>query len=216
MFRAVAVATIFLACATIFAGESPASIEPAPSAPPPTLGVVPDETNFDAGLKVKTVKAGSTAAALGIQAGDLIKSINGKSITSKDELRQVMDSTKVGDPIEVLFVHEAQAKNVTGTVLETRKIKDFDEDIKELGDKVDKIHSLMPQKQDLTLADLVLKIQEIEDNLPDAIAKFKQQYPNGEFNISFKIEIISDKTAVNPVNLMDQGAGETSAPPPQK
>ena len=60
-------------------------------------------------------------------------------------------------------------------------------------------------------------LKEIEDNMPAAVAEFKKQYPNGEFNIHIKIDIVSDKTAKDPITIGNQpgtqlGPDQATAP----
>jgi membrane-associated protease RseP (regulator of RpoE activity) len=213
------IAALAFSLPVAFAAEDPVPPTPGengqPSPPAPTLGVVIDDGNFDqGGLSVKTVKAGSTAAALGIQTGDRLKIINGRTIESVTSLQQVMQATKIGAPISAQVTRNGEIKTLSGTVLEPPKINDVSKGVRDLREQVAGLRDAMPQKQDLTLAEVVQKLQEIEDKLPEAVAKFKQQYPNGEFNIKFQVEIISDKNAKNPVNLMDQGAAPEGAVKP--
>lgn len=216
------VAATFLNVPAVQAMENPAPPPPGSTAPAPSpqLGVVIDEANFDAskdqGLLVKSVKPSTTAAALGIQPGDYLKILNGKTVASVQSLKQIMETAKVGDPISAQISRSGEVKTFTGTVLEAPKLKNVGDEVTKLRDDIARMHELVPQKKDLTLAEVVQALQEIEDKLPEAVAKFKQQYPNGEFNISFKVEIVSDKNAKNPVNLMETSKPDGEGAAPQK
>jgi len=45
------------------------------------------------------------------------------------------------------------------------------------------------------------KLQDIEKDLPKAAEAFKKVYPNGEFRIVISLEITSDKTAKDPIDI---------------
>jgi S1-C subfamily serine protease len=57
---------------------------------------------FTPGVYVAEVLNGGSAAAAGIQSGDVITKINGKNVTSLPELREMVGRSKVGDTLVVL------------------------------------------------------------------------------------------------------------------
>ncbi len=57
---------------------------------------------FTPGVYVAEVLDGGSAAAAGIQSGDIITKINGKNVTTLPELREMVGRSKVGDTLVVL------------------------------------------------------------------------------------------------------------------
>jgi hypothetical protein len=47
-------------------------------------------------------------------------------------------------------------------------------------------------------------LKDIEAGLPRAVAAFKKQFPDGEFDIRLQVVISSDKNAKNPVEFSNQ------------
>jgi membrane-associated protease RseP (regulator of RpoE activity) len=224
------------------AGEAPPATVPPVTAPgtvkpvvvnptpKPFLGVKVDENaaNFDPGLglPVTTVIPGSTAANLGIQIGDLLRSFNGAPLAAEADLAAAIGKTKVGDEVTVELTRPAAAagtppekKTVTGQITVRPQVGTINKDIAALREEVLALRKAQDERKakELSLADMLKMLKDIEDNMPAAVAEFKKQYPKGEFNIQIKIDITSDKSAKQPITIGNQpdaalNPGNVSAP----
>lgn len=216
-------ALVLVLNATLVAGEVPTPVTPAPAtpkpvvvspAPKPFLGVKVDEnaSNFDPsqGLPVSAVIPGSTAATIGVQVGDLLRSFNGVKLSAEADLAAAIGKTKVGDEISVELTRvngTAQDKlTLKGQITVRPQVGTINKDIAALREEVLALRRLQDERRakELSLADMLKMLKEIEDNLPAAVAEFKKQYPKGEFNIQIKIDIVSDKTAKEPITIGNQ------------
>ena len=212
------------------AGEA----QPNPVTPPtntvspaakPFLGVNVDEAaaSFDPaqGLPVTVVIPGSTAAALGIMAGDLLVSFNGKSLRSQADLAAALSASKVGDTVTIELTRKqgdkSEKKAFSGPLTERPQVRTLNTDLAKLRDEVVQLRAKTEEKkkQEISLADILQQLKEIEQNLPAAVAEFKKQYPNGDFNISIKIDIVSDRTAKKPIEVGNQPQADVKAEDPK-
>ena len=66
-----------------------------------------------AGAQVSEVRSGAPAAAAGLQAGDVITSVDGRSVTSVAALQSAIDSRKPGDTVRIGYVRDGVAHTVT-------------------------------------------------------------------------------------------------------
>ncbi len=67
-----------------------------------TVGAIPDNahdkyTELPEGLYVSAVTPGTDAEAKGVQAGDIITEVNGKPVTTTEEIVEIKNTLKVGD-----------------------------------------------------------------------------------------------------------------------
>ena len=89
------------------------------------LGVVMSgDASENQGVKISDIVEESTAAELGLQAGDLITNINNTKITNADELIAEMKKQAVGDKIAVMFVRDGQTQKATAT-LTARPVRNY-------------------------------------------------------------------------------------------
>jgi putative serine protease PepD len=70
------------------------------------------------GALVSAVTAKSGAAQAGIQQGDVIKSVNGKSINTSDDLVAIIQGATVGDKVTIVFTRDGAEKTVSATLTE--------------------------------------------------------------------------------------------------
>ena len=80
-----------------------------------TLGVMPDYSYSGKGLKIDGVSKARPAEKAGIQAGDIIKKLAGKEITSIYDYMEVLSSHEKGEKVEAEFLRGAETKKVTVT-----------------------------------------------------------------------------------------------------
>jgi putative serine protease PepD len=83
----------------------------------PALGVSVTEAE-GGGALVSNVTAGSAAAKAGLQQGDVITSVNGKSVNASDDLVGIIQSASVGDKVTIVFTRNGAEKTVTATLAE--------------------------------------------------------------------------------------------------
>lgn len=222
MFRHVALITALLLPVALSAGDAPTPppVTPTPKpvvvnpAPKPFLGVKVDEnaSNFDPsqGLPVSAVIPGSTAATIGVQVGDLLRTFNGAKLGAEADLAAAIGKTKVGDEVvlELVRVNGTAQEKLTlkGQITVRPQVGAINKDIAALREEVLALRKLQEERRakELSLADMLKMLKEIEDNMPAAVAEFKKQYPKGEFNIQIKIDIVSDKTAKEPITIGNQ------------
>ncbi len=218
--RSFAVVALLIAIAGGFRGEAPAPAPgpaPAPAPAPakderPQLGVQIDErsSTFDKGLPVLHVIPGSTAAAMGIQVGDLITSVNGTNMTRVADLQTLMPTLKIGDAISIDVQRGAEKKTLSGSMQRAASIRGVADEVRDMRRELDdaRRQAGLGDKKEPTLAEILQMLGEIEKQLPKAVAEFKKQYPDGEFDIDLKIRIVSDKKAKDPIDLVPQDAAE--------
>ncbi len=218
-----------LACPSAASEPAPAPLAtPKPAATPaptqvptiaerPRLGVQIDESFDDPanGLPVTSVTAGSAAAAMGFQAADRIKSLNGVTVHSVAELQGVITRLKVGDALTAEVVRKGQPVTLKGTLQAGTSDASVREQLaKALKDLEDlRRRTGVTSGREPTLAEMIQQLQMMEEQFPRAAAEFKKIYPNGEFAIA--ITITSDKSAKNPIDLMkgDPAAVDPEAAP---
>jgi membrane-associated protease RseP (regulator of RpoE activity) len=237
---AAAIACLIAAAGALSAGDAPAPAPvKAPSgpvvvtpSPKPFLGVNIDENsaNFEPaqGLPITVVIPSSTAATLGLVVGDHLLAFNGQPLHSQADLLHALSLVKVGDPITVMYTHKTgdktEPKSVNGLIQERPQVKTITSDIRSLSDKVNGLRALVDanKKKEISLVEVLQQLKELEQNLPAAVADFKKQYPKGEFNIAIKIDITSDTSASQVIEVGNQpgaaiktGAGAPGAPSPK-
>jgi Do/DeqQ family serine protease len=70
------------------------------------------------GALVSRVATGSAAERAGIKAGDVITSINGRTMNSSSELRNAIGLLQVGEKVELALLRDAKPRRVTAIVAE--------------------------------------------------------------------------------------------------
>ncbi len=192
--------------------------EQPPATEHPFLGIQVVADKFDQGVLVSAVLPNSSASGMGIQAGDLIKSINQQTLGSMEDLQKALAGAKVGDTVTVNLERKNDKLTVSGPLQAKPpppkppavEIAELSQKVKELGARKDREPSLAEM-----LDDIVTQLNTLEKNLPKAAEEFKKQYPNGEFTINISITISSDKSAKNPTQLGNKKPEDTSAKKPE-
>lgn len=183
---------------------------PAIGAAKPKLGVQLEDVPFDPsqGIPVRSVAAGSTAAVLGLQPGDAIRSVNGKAISGFADLLAVVSGLKVGDAVTLEVNRAGAPLTLSGTMLAPANPLNVGNELAKAQEELAELKRAVDMKtREPTLAELIRELQLLQEQFPKAAAEFKKLYPNGEFSIV--IRITSDKTAANPVDLMKETPGPT-------
>lgn len=78
----------------------------------PRLGLQVQETEDSKGVKVLDVDDDEPAGKAGIQEDDIITSVNGKTITSLDVLKDVMKDVKDGDTLKFDILRDGKAQTI--------------------------------------------------------------------------------------------------------
>ena len=215
------------ACVLLTAAEPAPPVVPTPPTPPPTeqppvvkpsFGwTVPDSPAIDGqapGLAVIEVRPGGTAAALGIEANDQIQRINGAPIRSSDDLRKVLAEAKLGDQVDIEFMRAGVTTSVRGPLLERPRPTNLAGELSAAKGELAALRALATDKaKEPSLAEILHSLQDIDKRLPKAVAAFKKQYPNGEFDLSIRIRITSDKDAKDPIDIGNVAPDAPDAPP---
>ena len=87
-----------------------------------TLGVKLEKSDARDGIRgafVMEVIPASTAAALGLQANDIIVAVDGQSVTSEQSMMDRMADKKTGDAIEVTYRRDGKKKKASGFLIPT-------------------------------------------------------------------------------------------------
>jgi membrane-associated protease RseP (regulator of RpoE activity) len=210
---------LVLSAALAIAGEpaaTPSSTAPAVSVQaPPQFGIRADDKSaadaFDgAGVYVTLVNAGSTAAMMGVQAGDRLTSINGQPLAKLDDLKRFLSTTKLGDTLTVELMRktsDGRTERVTarGTLNQPKApgaiIQELQDQLAKLRRELDELKAKPRRTLVELLGDLADTAKELKDGLPGAAGQFREQFPNGRFKITFEIDIASDASAADPVKI---------------
>ena len=69
---------------------------------------------------VKCVEPGSIAEEMGIEAGDILLSLNGQRITSQSELDSLVYSMRIGDTVEAVIYRGGNQYRIQLTLTEAK------------------------------------------------------------------------------------------------
>ena len=174
---------------------------------PPFLGVIANaapanEDGTRPGLKVEKVFPRTTAVDLGLKPGDLLTSFNGKKVTSREELKAVLDTVAVGDKVIAAYTR-GEAASQGAAAMKARPTRDrvkeeIDENSEALLDLQAKRAAQLEElaearREEMTLAQSMASLSTTLSALPaqlDQVAKeFKAVYPEGEFTVDVTIRI---------------------------
>ena len=95
----------------------------------PTLGLSAEALSrfyqhfyrLPAGLYVTDVISGGAAWEAGVQAGDILVSIDGESLSSAEDLTRILSAHAVGDTVELQLYRSGREGTVTATLTEARE-----------------------------------------------------------------------------------------------
>lgn len=206
------------ALATLAAADAPSATAAAAAAPAakPSLGIKIDTTDaatgFQNGLPVAEILPGGTADTIGMQVGDLIRSVDGTPVKQVEDVVALIGKAKVGDNVEVGVARGAKSDLLTlkGILLEKPQVMS-------IGKKIANMEGQLAQakaraQHDPSLPELLNalsdKLGDLQRDLPKAAERFRQQYPKGRFRVKIVIDIASDTTAPDPVEI---GVGDDDA-----
>lgn len=86
-----------------------ADLRPNPDGPRPMLGVYLDSDNQNrTGVRITRLIRGGGARDAGLQAGDVIVAVDGKTVRNSHEIAQAKESFAVGETIEVTYLRDGE------------------------------------------------------------------------------------------------------------
>ncbi|MEM0995991.1 MAG: PDZ domain-containing protein [Bacteroidota bacterium] len=173
----------------------------------------------NAELTISSVVAHSTAAEMGLEPGDVIRSIDGISISSYRELTEVMAGTRPGDQLALSFERNGRPMVVSGTLKASRPgmhrhiEHDFDELHRYLEDKGEKdddggsIHDRVRAMINRMEAEDNRKVREFSivirmDEVTAQEAQALTEKSGQQFSAQNNLEVAELKLAPNPSNGM--------------
>ena len=80
------------------------------------LGVATEDVAGSTGAGIADVRAGTPAASAGLESGDIVTKVDDESVTSADELRQLIDAKSPGDKVELTFQRDGETKTLEVTL----------------------------------------------------------------------------------------------------
>ena len=206
-----AAASVPLQAADSAAAPAPAPAPPAAprggpnlSLPSPLLGITLDHpTGFDAdqGLLVTGVVAKSTFDHLGVRVGDRLISVNGKQLGTVADFSTIADNLTIGQTLTVQVRTDDATRTVTGVVEAVSRPREISQKTQQLANEVEQLRSAVQDGGHPTLQQTLLLLKQLEADLPGMVDAFHSRYPQGEFDISIHIDILSDRAAKNPTQV---------------
>jgi len=208
--------------APLAAADAPSATAPAAATPAakPSLGIKIDTsdaaTGFQNGLPVAEVLPGGTADTIGMQVGDLIKSVDGTPVKQVEDVVALINKAKVGDPVEVGVTRGPKADAVTlkGVLLEKPVVISVGKRLPQLEAELAQARARAQHDPSLPelLNSLSDKLADLQRDLPKAAEHFRQEYPKGRFRVKIVIDITSDATATDPVEIGVDDDATAAAP----
>ncbi|MBC8033523.1 MAG: PDZ domain-containing protein [Chitinophagaceae bacterium] len=91
----------------------------------PKLGIQIQDTEDNSGVTVLDVSNSSAAGKAGLLKGDLISSVNGKKVTSSNELKDLIADAKEGDSIKVTYSRNSKKMETTIKIPKKLQVADL-------------------------------------------------------------------------------------------
>ena len=80
------------------------------------LGVATDSSTSPVGAAITTVRTGTPAAEAGLAAGDVVTAVDGETVSSADDLRELVDAHDPGDSVELTVKRNGATKTLQVTL----------------------------------------------------------------------------------------------------
>ena len=184
--------------------------------PAPFLGITLDHpTSFDAdqGLLVTGVVAKSTFDHLGVRVGDRLLSVNGKPLGTVADFSVIADNLTIGQALTVQVRTDDALRTVSGVVEAVSRPREISQKTQQLANEVEQLRSALQDSAHPTMQQTLLLLKQLEADLPGMVDEFHSRYPQGEFDISIHIDILSDRTATHPTQVVPPTLPTLPAPP---
>jgi len=173
--------------------------------PAPFLGITLDHpTGFDAdqGLLVTGVVAKSTFDHLGVRVGDRLLSVNGKVLTAVADFSVIADNLAIGQTLTVQVRTDDATRTVSGVVEAVSRPREISQKTQQLANEVEQLRSAVQDQAHPTMQQTLLLLKQLEADLPGMVDEFHSRYPQGQFDISIHIDILSDRAAAHPTQVV--------------
>jgi len=174
---------------------------PGIAAPSPFLGVSLDHpSGFDAdqGLLVTGVVAKSTFDHLGVRVGDHVLSVNGTSVNTVAAFSTIAEALTIGQTLTLTVRTDDALRTISGAVEAISRPREISQKTQQLANEVaDLKNAVQGEAAHASLTQSLLLLKQLEADLPGMVDAFKSRYPQGEFDISIHIDILSDRTAAH-------------------
>ncbi|MBA2481909.1 MAG: PDZ domain-containing protein [Planctomycetes bacterium] len=186
----------------------------------PFLGVTLDAegASFDpaAGLPVASVIPGSTAALMGVKVGDHLCQANGTPLAAPADLGTALEAIPAGAALRLSVRRGDELLVLDGTASLMPQPSELARRRVELRAQVDAVRAAADRSDPEVLDALLKRLRRVEDGLPAAAEAFKRTYPDGEVDISIRIDIRSDPTApaATPLGPAADPSSEDPSPTP--
>ncbi len=82
------------------------------AAPPVMLGITMSEWGDGEGVEVDSVVDGLPASKAGVKEGDIIKSLAGKKVTSREDIMAVLKTLKAGEAVDILVLRDEKEETL--------------------------------------------------------------------------------------------------------
>jgi len=79
----------------------------------PRLGIQVQDTEDGKGVKVLEVEDDEAADKAGLKEDDIITQVNGKSVTSVDDVKEIIKAAKKGDTLKITFLRDNKTQTAT-------------------------------------------------------------------------------------------------------
>lgn len=152
-----------------------------------------ESTDLDGGgLVVRGVEAEASGAALGLQAGDRLLSLNGTPVSSLAQVGEIVQNLRAGAELHATVKRGDQTVELKTTAVEAPRPAQIAERTRTLQANVADLQKQLDQDRSLRLEEILVLLQKIERDLPGMAAEFKRHYPQGRFRVKIDIDIQSD------------------------
>jgi serine protease Do len=91
----------------------------------PRLGIQVQDTDDGRGVKVIEVEDEEAADKAGLKEEDVITQVNGKNITSVDDVKEIMKTAKKGDTLKITFLRDNKTQTVSAKLPKDLKTTDL-------------------------------------------------------------------------------------------
>ena len=183
--------------------------------PAPFLGITLDHpTGFDAdqGLLVTGVVAKSTFDHLGVRVGDRLLRVNGTLLTAVADFSAIADNLAIGQTLTVQVRTDDATRTVSGVVEAVSRPREISQKTQQLANEVEQLRSALQDSAHPTMQQTLLLLKQLEADLPGMVDEFHTRYPQGEFDISIHIDILSDRAATHPTQVVVPALPQAAAP----
>lgn len=185
------------------------------------LGIIHDAANPPAGggVTVKVVMPETSAAKAGVQPGDVITLINDQVIHSIEDMENARNGIPNGSPFTLKVKRKTEDLTLKGIMMGLpmgKIIKDQRNEEALQGALRDRLNTLRSRQDDISLAEamqnLALALNQFPEKVKQASEEFKRVYPNGHFSVRIEIDIDTDTTIKQKVNVSPEALAPKDTP----